>query len=81
MGLTKETPDAKKMAYLITFPHTFRPDLVAPETLTREAILCKVGDSMARPIYVHNGNAAVANPPQPDKMVCGREDHSEPGEN
>ena len=53
LGLTKESPEAKRMVYLITFPHTFRPDLVAPETLSREAILCKVGASMAKLIYAN----------------------------
>ena len=79
LGLTKENPEAKRMVYLITFPHTFRPDLVAPETLSRDAILCKVGDSMANPVYTHRCHEAQANPPEPNKMVCGRESHSELG--
>ena len=78
LGLTAESSEAKMMVYLIAFPHTVQTHLIAPEALSREAILYKVRDSMAKPIYANRCNDALANPPEPDKMLCGREDHSEP---
>ena len=50
LDLGKENLDAKRSTYLETFPHTFRKDLVAPETLSKREVLDKLLDSMRRPV-------------------------------
>ncbi len=76
LGLTPEDQQAKRQAYLVTFPHTDKPGLVAPETLTRREIIEKMVDSFAHPIYrgAHAKDALSV-----DKVAIGREPHLKPG--
>ena len=76
LGLTPEDPQAKRQACLVTFPHTDKPGLVAPETLTRREIIEKMVDSFAHPIYrgAHAKDALSVG-----KVAIGREPHLKPG--
>ena len=78
LQLGEENFDAKRSTYLVAFPHTFRKDLVAPETLSRREVLNKLLDSMRRPVYANAGGAAKASPVEPEKVAVAREKHKKP---
>ena len=75
LGCGAEAKDAKRMVYLVTLPHTFRKDLVAPETLSKHDVLRKMRDSLAAPAYANSGNASTATPVKVLKLVVARENH------
>ena len=82
LGLDPEKADAKKSVYLVTLPHPIRSHsadgrvkLVAPERLSRQAILDALLDSLAHPIFNDPGNRAASISVSAQKMVLGREPH------
>ena len=78
LGLAPEDREAKGQAYLVTFPHTSKPGLVAPETLTRSKLMEKVRDAFAHPSGV-GGAAARGRARTPSMMACARELHAKAG--
>ena len=72
MNLSAEIPDAKRKVYLITFAHTTRKDLDAPDKYTRQQIADKVLDACHNPVEYNNRTQPI----DVLKMVVAREPHS-----
>ena len=82
LGLDPEKADAKKAVYLVTLRHPQRRHsadgrvkLVPPESLSRQAILDALLDSLAHPMFNDPGNRAANISVSAQKMVLGREPH------
>ncbi len=80
LELAPEDPGAKGQACPVTFPHTEKPGLVAPETFTRREILEKTLDSFAHPSHRGFGGAQTRGRVcAVDKLAIGREPNSKSG--
>ena len=77
-----DVSSAKNMVYLITIPHPWKAvsvdgfPLVAPGTMTREAIRDAVLDACAHPVGLGRGNQARVKPVDIRYMCVFREYHT-----
>ena len=76
LELEAENPDAKKKVYLVTLPHSFRDDLVSPESLSKREVLEKLLDAFASPTYSNAGGEARKKPVVAVKLALARESHA-----
>lgn len=76
LGLATEQRRAKNRVYLVTLPHTAKPNLCAPESMSRSDILDKLRGCFEQPMHAYDW--VVDSKPKLLKMALGREPHSEP---